>query len=120
MKLRIRKGAIVAFTLTYPEEMRAIGRVIDIKEDEVVIIEQAYVFKEDHDPRTSGEIDPCITVDVGSEIHIDRTLIVMWQYAFVPRKGCFIDLVNPSKLDKYTVNKIDEDGLCRGSGDPLE
>ena len=121
MKLRIKKGAVVKFELIGTgEPIYKVGKVIDVCDDEVVLVELSRIkkkFVEDEiiffmsDSLEEGyEPNKCHDIKL---IHINRAFIVAWEYE------------NIKNIPKKTVNKdsllgttfFDSDGFCKGNGE---
>ena len=123
MKLHFKKGAIVKFSLTCEARLNACGKVVKVTEDEVVFVPQSYVSKQDFDKNWgTKELNLNVSVDGYPEIHLDRRIIAMWQYALVPfdSRTTYYGVWNPSEILTMDVNYYDEDGLCKGQGEFFE
>lgn len=121
MKLRIKKGAVVKFELFGSgESIFKVGKVIDVYDDEVVIVEQSRIRKEyDEDEivffisgsdEEAYEQRKCYDIRI---IHVNRAFIVDWEYE------------NIKNIPEKTVDKscllgttfYDSDGFCKGNGE---
>lgn len=128
MEMKLRKGAIVSFSVL-PQTIIApfSCKVLDINENEVVIIEQAFVSKEEI-PKWSGvktqDLNHRVSVDCGTPISIPRGNITDWKYSTIPNDTTkYYSYYNPSdvkKMPQERVNSYDVTGLCKGYGEYLE
>ena len=123
MKMHFKNGAIVRFSLTCEESLNACGKVIKVTDDEVVFIPQSYVSVSDYNKSWGTSLlDKRVSVDNFPEIHLERSIIAMWQYEPVPCRShtTYYDVWNPSEIVSMDVNHYDDDGLCRGQGEFFE
>lgn len=128
MEMKVRKGAIVSLVL---KPHTAIGpyscKVLDITEKEVVIVEQAFVSREEV-PKWSGvktkDLNHSISVDFGTPQRIPRANIIEWHYSTIPNDAStYYSAYNPSdveKMSKDRINAYDYTGTCKGYGEYLE
>ena len=136
MRLRLREGAIVEFLINggYREDDTFVGKVMDVKEDEVIIRRQTGVIQwpsDDLDGTYYPEYDPplkrkeFVSIDIGPLIHINRYAILGWWYVRTDRFKNHIEFDGQGKeknywkektIKDYTVNHYDESGYCKGNG----
>ena len=125
MKLHFKNGAIVRFTLACDSNINACGKVVEVNEDEVVFIPQEYVSETDYEQNWgTSRLNRKISVDDATEMHLARNIIVMWHYEPVPcnSRTIYYGVWQPSEIvqRQISVNKYDDDGLCKGHGDFFE
>lgn len=120
MKLRFKKGAVVRFELIGTgEPIYKVGKVENVFDDEVVLVEQISIKKEEE--KKSDDIfgfldssyDKTRSVD-GKKSHINRALIASWEYA--NRAIAAKNVVEQPDLTKATFTYYDENGYCFGNG----
>ena len=117
MKLRLKKGAVVKLELIGTgEPIFKVGKVDNVLDDEVVLIEQISIKLEEE----NGECtfmnylyDPKRTVD-GKTSHINRALIASWEYA--SRNTAARSSYENPDLSNATFTYYDENGYCYGDG----
>lgn len=128
MEMKVRKGAIVSFSVLPQTTIAPFScKVLDINENEVVIVEQAFVSKEEI-PKWSGvktkDLNHRVSVDFGNPISIPRKYIKEWKYSTIPDDtSMYYSSYNPSdvkKMPQERVNSYDVTGLCKGYGEYLE
>ena len=128
MEMKVRKGAIVSFWMLPQTNLVPYScKVIDINEKEVIIIEQAFVSKEEV-PKWSGvktqDLQHNISVDFGSPQRIPKANIQEWKYSTIPNDATlYFSSYNPSevaKMPKGQINLYDATGICKGCGEYLE
>ncbi len=113
MKLRFKKGAVVSLELIGTgEPIIKSGKVEDVLEDEVVLIEQVKIESEE-DTFVPLCYDLSRSVD-GKMLHINRALIAGWEYA----SWYTATVAYHRKLDlsKATFTYYDKEGYCYGDG----
>ena len=123
MRLNFKQGAIVRFSLTCEARLNACGKVIEVTESEVIFIPQSYVSEYDYNENCgTNNLNRKVSVDSLPEIHLDRSIIAMWQYEPVPSESrtTYYGVWKPSQIVTMDVNYYDEDGLCRGQGEFFE
>ena len=123
MKLHFRKGAVVRFALKCGANLDACGKVVEVTDNEVVFVPQGYVSETEYDERWgTHQVDRSISVDELPRVHLDRELIAMWHYEPVPcsSRTTYFGLWRPSEIVNVEVNKYDEEGFCKGSGNFFE
>lgn len=129
MRLHFKKGSVVALGLSCGCSLGTIGKVVEVNDSEVILIQQAYVSATEHDKLcgvSEDKFNHNMSVDVGTPVHVNREFIATWQYYPVPNDPCtthFNGVLNPSELDEVhpsSINFYDEDDCCKGKGDYLE
>ena len=121
MKLRFAKGAIVRFAFSCKAEGKvAAGKVLDVTEDEVIICPQIAIYKPNSSFGFSQMIDVTRSMDSNREFHIDRNIIVGWEYDFLYDDCVYCNAVTPEEVDTARVNYYGISGFCRGSGENFE
>ena len=122
MKMRLKKNAVIRVEIIGTgEPFYKEGKVEEVFEDEVVLIEQISIkIKAKNDNcwlpgMTETEYDQKRTLD-GKRIHINRALIASWEY--VPRNIAAKSpyLLEKQDLEKATITYYDENGYCYGDG----
>ena len=131
MRLRLREGAVVEFLMMggYREDDTFVGKVIEVNEDEVIIIQQTGIIHWSSDP--CAEYDPLPTrekyesIDFGGLIHINRHAILGWRYVKTERFKNDKNFMDGKERDSwrekttikdYTINHYDKSGYCKGDG----
>lgn len=117
MKLRFKKGAVVRFELIGTgEPIYKVGKVENVFDDEVVIVEQISI-EIDSDrsefPFESYVYDKTRCVD-GKKSHINRAFIASWEYA--NRDTAARSQYIKPDLSNATFTYYDENGYCYGNG----
>lgn len=123
MKLHFKNGAIVRFSLTCPANLDVCGKVVEVSENEVVFVPQEYVsFSDYNESFGTQQLNRKISVDKFPEIHLDRSIIVMWHYEPVPcsNRSTYFGVLQPSEITNMVVNHYDNDGFCKGQGEYFE
>lgn len=119
MKMRLKKNAVIRVEIIGTgEPFYKEGKVEEVFEDEVVLIEQIGIkAKEKNANWLPGmdEYDKKRTLD-GKKIHINRALIASWEY--VPRNIAAKSpyLSEKQDLEKATITYYDENGYSYGDG----
>lgn len=118
MKLRFKKGAVVRFELIgsdYP--IYKVGKVEEVFEDEVVLIEQISVKKQSANNNEfdymNSRYDLTKTRD-GKTVHINRAFIISWEYA--NRNTASMNILDDNTDNNVTFTYYDKDGYCYGDG----
>ncbi len=118
MKLRFKKGAVVKLELIgsgYP--ICKVGKVQEVFEDEVVLIEQISVEKKSTNNNEfdymNFHYDLTKTRD-GKTMHINRALIASWEYA--NRNTASMSILLDNTDNNTTFTYYDKDGYCYGDG----
>ena len=108
MKIHCKKGAVI-FLFIGQEDAGIGGRVSQITNDELVLIEQCKI------EIGQNQVKPYVTVDGPQEYHIDKNSILGWCY-------CYLDnIYGRTKDDKNGIKSHwDKDNLCKGSGEFIE
>lgn len=118
MKLRFKKGAVVRFELVssgYP--IYKVGKVQEVFEDKVVLIEQISVEKQS---TNNNEFDymnsryDLTKTRNGKTMHINRALIASWEYA--NRNTASMSILLDNTGNNATFTYYDKDGYCYGDG----
>lgn len=114
MKLRFKKGAVVRFELIGTgEPIYKVGKVENVFDDEVVLVEQIGIEKDNFEFGTHN-YDQTRCVD-GKKSHINRALIASWEYANKATAARWA--IKEPDLTKATITYYDENGYCFGNGD---
>lgn len=118
MKLRFKKGAVVRFELIgTADPIYKVGKVENVFDDEVVLVEQIGIEKEEKSdeffglPTSTYDQTRCID---GKKSHINRALIASWEYA--NRATAARSPIMKPDLTKATITYYDENGYCFGDG----
>ena len=119
MKLRFAKGAVVRFAFNCKSDgMVMAGKVLDVTEDEVIICPQIPI--ELSDGFGVRMIDTTRTMDSKREFHIDRNIIIGWEYDFIRQDCIYIGAISPDEVEPSRVTTYGISGFCRGSGENFE
>lgn len=118
MKLRFNKGAIVEICMYGSANLSYIsGKVLEVFSDEVQIIPQLKVKKDETEWEYPWEeYERYWTADVKDEvIHVNRQLIRSWKYIKATELGTLLEVNEKSEcqLNQYDV----ETGYCKGEGE---
>lgn len=127
MRLRLREGAVVEIVMwgRSKEDNTFAGKVLDVKEDEVVMIPQARLIKGEKDVDVyfaTKEDQKLLSVDIGDEIHVNRQLIKCWRHIKIDELTEVIRFVKDKEIETdkpiqdYQVNEYDTLGYCIGNG----
>ena len=114
MKLKFNLGAVVNLYLSIDLKIESTGKVLAADDNEVIIMPQTYVsnkeeFMTEFQFCTGDELDPYHSVDVGSPIHIDRSLIVGWSYFQIPchrRNARYAGVIGKQQLNEISPGSI--------------
>ena len=129
MRLKVKKGAVITLLLNFQSNYNFEGAVVSIDDNEVVLQPQWFVAKENvgylHGFIEYPDICQDFTMDSPyPEIHIGRKNIIGWTYKKIPCEeigshtayaGFYVwKQQEPSKMHFY------KNGICEGSGEPLD
>lgn len=128
MRLRFKEGAIVEIIMwgKSKEDNTFIGKVLDVKEDEVVMMPQARIIKGENEVAVWMPTETkkaMLSVDIGDAIHVNRQLIKCWRYININELTEEIRFVNNKNkesgksIEDYKLNSFDSLGYCKGKGE---
>lgn len=132
-KLKFNVGAVVNLYLSIDLKIESTGKVLAADADEIIIMPQTYVaaneeFLTEFQCCTGDQLDPYHSVNCGSPIHIDRSLIVGWSYFQIPchrRNVRYVGVIGKHQLDQISPGSISTYStnlkICEGiEGKPID